>query len=401
MMKETISDRNQIRPHPYFTTKLHKFKCQKLDYCVADDLFHLYPSILALGVVLIEIATKQPFRPESPHYIWDETTINDYYEWAWTTANLSKLRNTIGAAYESVVNNCLDSELFRLDSIDPSRSDNDLQSRQSILYEKVVLPLQELYHAYKDDWEIQDISRSVLTLPRNFQANLNLGSMYITNQAQRDEAENSEVTTATQTFPHITTLQSDPPSAMPNPMDYNVGWICAITTEYVAAQAFLDERHDWPGYFPPLTKNDYTLGRIGKHNVVISVLPMGEYGISSAARVAEEMTHSFPNIRIRLMVGIGGGVPSSKHDIRLGDVVVSIPNNGQAGVLQYDFGKSIQGQSFKMTGRLDQPPTALRSAVGGLVAQYESKGHQLQNTVDEALKEDPTSTKKIWSPGSS
>lgn len=28
--------------------------------------------------------------------------------------------------------------------------------------------------------------------------------------------------------------------------DYAVGWICAISTEYVAAQAFLDERHDRP-----------------------------------------------------------------------------------------------------------------------------------------------------------
>ena len=29
---------------------------------------------------------------------------------------------------------------------------------------------------------------------------------------------------------------------------YTVGWICAITTEYVAAQAFLDEKHDGPQY---------------------------------------------------------------------------------------------------------------------------------------------------------
>ncbi|KAJ0127020.1 G1/S-specific cyclin CCN1 [Fusarium oxysporum f. sp. albedinis] len=30
---------------------------------------------------------------------------------------------------------------------------------------------------------------------------------------------------------------------MSNPNDYTVGWICAITTEYVAAQEFLDEEH--------------------------------------------------------------------------------------------------------------------------------------------------------------
>jgi nucleoside phosphorylase len=83
---------------------------------------------------------------------------------------------------------------------------------------------------------------------------------------------------------------------MSNPNDYTVGWICAITTEYVAARAFLDEEHEGPEYLSPHNYNDYTLGRIGKHNVVIAVLPIGEYGISSAARVAEDMLHSFPNI---------------------------------------------------------------------------------------------------------
>jgi nucleoside phosphorylase len=185
---------------------------------------------------------------------------------------------------------------------------------------------------------------------------------------------------------------------MSDPKDYMIGWICAVTTEYVAAQAFLDEKHDGPAYLPPHNKNDYTLGRIGKHNVVISVLPMGEYGISSAARVAEDMMHSFPNIRIGLMVGIGGGAPSQKHDIRLGDIVVSIPCNGQGGVLQYDFGKTIQGQCFQPIGFLDQPPTVLRAAVNGLEAQYESDGHQLNKAVDRILEIKPRLRKKYQRP---
>jgi nucleoside phosphorylase len=109
---------------------------------------------------------------------------------------------------------------------------------------------------------------------------------------------------------------------MSSPKDYTVGWICAVHTEYVAAQAFLDKEHGRPEERSPNDNNDYTLGEIGGHNVVIAVLPDGEYGISSAASVARDMLHSFPNIRIGLMVGIGGGAPSQKHDIRLGDVVV-------------------------------------------------------------------------------
>ncbi|EFY88407.1 WD repeat-containing protein, putative [Metarhizium acridum CQMa 102] len=61
-----------------------------------------------------------------------------------------------------------------------------------------------------------------------------------------------------------------------------------------------------------------------------------------AAIVAKDMLHSFPNIKVGLMVGIGGGASSQKHDIRLGGVVVSDPRDGIGGVFQYDFGKILQ-----------------------------------------------------------
>jgi len=136
---------------------------------------------------------------------------------------------------------------------------------------------------------------------------------------------------------------------MSNPNDYTVGWICAIKTEYVAAQSFLDEEHDGLEYQPTNDNNDYTLGKVGKHNVVITVLPKGEYGISSAATVARDMLRSFSNVRIGLMVGIGGGAPSRKHDIRLGDIVVSSPRYGKVGGVQDDYFKTIQDQSFQQT----------------------------------------------------
>ena len=185
---------------------------------------------------------------------------------------------------------------------------------------------------------------------------------------------------------------------MSNPKDYTVGWICAISTEYVAAQAFLDEMHDGPEYVSPNDKNIYTLGKVGKHNVVIAVLPEGEYGTSSAARVGSDMLHSFPNVRVGLMVGIGGGAPSGKHDIRLGDVVVSAPRDGKGGVLQYDFGKTIQDQSFQLTGFLDQPPVLLRAAVNDLKAMYEGQGHQIEETINNILENKPRLRKKYKRP---
>ena len=172
---------------------------------------------------------------------------------------------------------------------------------------------------------------------------------------------------------------------MSDPKKYTVGWICAVLTEYVAAQAFLDERHSPPDNLSG-THNDYTLGKIGRHNVVISVLPMGSYGTTSAANVATDMLRDFPNIRIGLMVGIGGGVPSKKHDIRLGDIVVSIPVSGQGGVFQYDFGKAIQGEGFRNTSFLNEPPAFLRAAVQGQAALYETEGHDIDGLISKALE---------------
>lgn len=179
---------------------------------------------------------------------------------------------------------------------------------------------------------------------------------------------------------------------MSRPEDYTVGWICAIKVEYVAAQVLLDEEHEGPASVSQHDNNSYTLGRIGKHNVVIATLPFGEYGTTSAAAVARDMVHSFPNIRVGLMVGIGGGAPSENHDVRLGDIVVGTPSNGNSGLFQYDFGKNIQGQPYQTTGVLNRPPTALLTALAGLQTQYEIFGHTLVDTVDDILKK----KKRLW-----
>ncbi|RMJ19346.1 hypothetical protein CDV36_000932 [Fusarium kuroshium] len=180
---------------------------------------------------------------------------------------------------------------------------------------------------------------------------------------------------------------------MSNPSDYTVGWVCALTCEYVAAQEFLDEEHDPPDSLQPNDGNDYTLGKVGRHNVVIAVLPDGEYGTATAASVATSMLNSFRNVRIGLMVGIGGGAPSPTNDIRLGDIVVSAPREANGvtygGVFEYDFGKTIQDQAFKQTRFLNQPPTTLRAAVQGLKTQYTRKGHQLGQAVSDVISKNP------------
>ena len=151
-----------------------------------------------------------------------------------------------------------------------------------------------------------------------------------------------------------------PPS---KPQNYHVGWICAVQTEYVVACEILDEEYPPLPISYPCDDNIYTFGRIGHHKVVIACLPRGKYGLTSAASVAKDMLRSFPSIRFGMMVGVGGGAPSLKHDIRLGDVVVSSPVGRTGGVIYYEFGKTIQNQKFERTGALDAPPPMLLRAL--------------------------------------
>ncbi|KAB8208120.1 hypothetical protein BDV34DRAFT_58181 [Aspergillus parasiticus] len=188
---------------------------------------------------------------------------------------------------------------------------------------------------------------------------------------------------------------------MADPRAYAVGWICAVLVEYVAAQTFLDEIHDGPTHLSPNDGNDYTLGKICGHNVVVAVLPNGEYGTSSVAGVAKDMLHSFPNVKLGLMVGIAGGAPRLDddvvHDIRLGDIVVSSTGRGRGGVLQYDFGIQRQ-EGFTPTGFLNQPPVILRTAVSGLRSQHEIHGHGLQEAIDAIFGKYPTLRQKYSRP---
>lgn len=158
--------------------------------------------------------------------------------------------------------------------------------------------------------------------------------------------------------------------------DYTIGWVCALTKEQTAATAMLEEIHA-DLLNPPNDPNAYTLGSIGKHNIVIACLPEGKYGTNAAATATTWMISTFPCIKFGLMVGIGGGIPSNK--IRLGDVVVSKPSNGFPGVIQWDLGKMEEGGKFAQTGSLNNPPTVLLTSLGKLGTKREMEGSQIQN----------------------
>ncbi|RYO77349.1 hypothetical protein DL764_010225 [Monosporascus ibericus] len=126
--------------------------------------------------------------------------------------------------------------------------------------------------------------------------------------------------------------------------DYTIAMVCAMSFEMSAGDP-----------------NIYVFGTLSGHNVVFVCLP-GNQGKGSAATVATNLARTFLFIKWRFFVGIGGGVPTDKYDIRLGDVVVSMPDGQYGGVVQYDLGKDIT-DDFVLKGFLWPPPPRLRSAV--------------------------------------
>ena len=180
---------------------------------------------------------------------------------------------------------------------------------------------------------------------------------------------------------------------------YTVAWICALPdTELPAAGAMLDEEYPSLEQDPGDT-NIYTFGRIGPHNVVIACLPAGRYGTVSATGVTKDLLRTFPSIQLRLMVGIGGGLPNPDNDIHLGDVVVSQPVKGHAGVIQYDLGKSHDDGTFERRGQLDAPPAKLLNAISKLRGRHVRLDPEYPKYLAKMLRDYPKMAKTFGRPG--
>ncbi|GAB7348043.1 hypothetical protein MBLNU459_g6079t2 [Dothideomycetes sp. NU459] len=177
--------------------------------------------------------------------------------------------------------------------------------------------------------------------------------------------------------------------------DYQVCWICPLPLERIAAEAMLDETHESLDNDGNDT-NVYTLGKIGKHNVAIAGLETGNSVPTAIA--AQHMRYTFKNMRVLLLVGIGGGVPNKSEDIRLGDIVVSYPDGTYGGVIQIDAGKnvprSLNQDGFEYKGSLNQPPEQALKVVRILQGRHQdlleaAKTPEYVNILLEAIRERP------------
>lgn len=169
--------------------------------------------------------------------------------------------------------------------------------------------------------------------------------------------------------------------------DYGVAIICPLEVEVSAVRYMLDEEH---ARLPNKEgdSNRYIYGRMSGHNVVMGFLPEGSQGVGAAATVATDMKRTFPQATLRLLVGIGGGVPSVQNDVRLGDVVVSMPSGGHGGVVQYDLGKETT-TGFERKGFLESPPPSWRTCVVDMKSVHRIKANQISTFLDDMIKKYP------------
>src|SRR5213080_4956781 len=117
------------------------------------------------------------------------------------------------------------------------------------------------------------------------------------------------------------------PLARPYSRDgFEIAIICALPIERDTVEALLDEDYEKDGFSygkEEMDSNAYTTGRLGNQHVVLAYMPSMD--MIGAAAVAANIRFSFKGIKVCIVAGICGGVPTTANgvEIVLGDVIIS------------------------------------------------------------------------------
>jgi nucleoside phosphorylase len=187
--------------------------------------------------------------------------------------------------------------------------------------------------------------------------------------------------------------------------DYHVAWICPVAdVELLPARLMLDELHPPPLYDTHFDENTYTYGTVNGHAVVVATCPPGQTGNVNAGRLTGPMFKTFPNIRMALLVGIGGGIPRPDvpkdplDDIHLGDVVVGCTSDGKPSCVYHDRGRSKVNGQFEMVGTMQDPDWRLTNALSMLTSDHQM-GETTFTDQLRRLQKDKKFARKFARPG--
>ncbi|KAI0908752.1 purine and uridine phosphorylase [Ustulina deusta] len=191
-----------------------------------------------------------------------------------------------------------------------------------------------------------------------------------------------------------------------DPALYTVVWIAPLPIEARAALHMMDNIHD--GRFTMSRGDDYVFlaGDMLGHNIIIATLPAGqEYGTGSAAALASQAKKFFPNLWFGLLVGVAAGLPNllrkPARDIRLGDILVALPEGESAGLVAYDLGRETANDGFqplRLGHVLASTEPVIRSAIGSIKLRT-LKTSQLFLQYYEAMKDEEHDEGTFSDPG--
>ncbi|KIL87805.1 hypothetical protein FAVG1_08684 [Fusarium avenaceum] len=396
-----------------------------------DMLSHDCPALVILAIMLLELYFVAPFEILAQRFnvtLESGSQSTAFTRYVDVNGVFQACQKEIpeNSQFYLAVENCLDPKVWQ----DEEGNKLDDPTLRTKIYSQVVLPLEtELSQAYSDihiedldrfaqdfnfgSWgqsahpggqqNSADVSQSddhvsiapAASVQESYGLPLqlhNTGDEFRDGRAQQGSPANKRRYSRSPSGTRAEGLASDLPP-LPDAQvyphsSYTVGILCALPLELLAVRVLLDTKHQSPRYIRG-DSNTYALGTMSNHMVVAACLPSGEYGTNAAADSASNMKRTFPNIEFCLLVGIGGGAPTHTIDIRLGDVVVSLPTTKYPGVIQYDRGKEIEGNTFELTGSLHPPPRCLMTAISSLRSNPDLPSNALQSSLEEVTRRVP------------
>jgi nucleoside phosphorylase len=175
--------------------------------------------------------------------------------------------------------------------------------------------------------------------------------------------------------------------------DVHVGIVCTLDVEKQAIDKFFEEVYN----AADLGKlrgdaNYYKIGRIGRHNVVL--VKLSGKGTQYSSRSVADLSHSYPDIKLFLLVGICAGVPFRRRgrdenvettETILGDVMIS------DSIVQTDSGKQFPDEFRRRTDRrevLGNPPLDIRNMLTYLRSETEPLHEGMVHNLNSIQKQD-------------
>jgi nucleoside phosphorylase len=312
---------------------------------MSSDKFiaHKYPKILALGVMLLEIELGRPIEEFRRSDSRDSDGINAIHPAACSVLKDERVwpQEEAFTPIKEVIEICVKPDTGQLGT-------NQKEVRHK-LHQHVVATLEnflQISWAHPDKEKVAPITpeatRTTVKPSTGLlhDSTLSVAPLVNTNTPPYQSPRkpwHSSFGTINQYF-DLPPFTGDPRQPRTS-KDFKIAIICALPLEANAIKAVFDVEWDCKGdvYGKATTdRNSYITGMIGRHNIVLAFMP--EMGKGSAAVVAANLHSSFESIKLALVVGICGGVPTrrtTKEEIVLGDVIIS------EGIVAHDRGKQL------------------------------------------------------------